>query len=42
MPYTVRDITMDADLFRQAYPSWPHAEPGPEPAPEADAEPEVG
>ncbi len=27
MPLTVSDITRDADLFRRAYPSWPHPEP---------------
>lgn len=24
---TVRDITMNADVFRAAYPHWPHPEP---------------
>ena len=26
MAVTVHDILMDADLFRKAYPCWPHAE----------------
>lgn len=26
MAMTVRDILMDADAFRRAYPSWPHPE----------------
>jgi hypothetical protein len=26
---TVRDICGNADLFRRAYPNWPHAEPEP-------------
>lgn len=25
MAFTVHDITLDADLFRAAYPDWPHA-----------------
>ena len=29
MSYTVGDILGDADLFRAAYPRWPHAEPEP-------------
>lgn len=39
MPYTVRDIIMNADRFRETYPNWPHPEPGREPAAEAQAEP---
>jgi len=27
----VRDITLNADAFRAAYPNWPSAEPGPAP-----------
>jgi hypothetical protein len=27
MSMTVSDITRDADLFRRAYPNWPHPEP---------------
>ena len=27
MSLTVHDITGNADLFRRAYPNWPHAEP---------------
>jgi hypothetical protein len=27
MAMTVRDILMNADAFRRAYPCWPHAEP---------------
>ena len=27
MPLTVSDILHNADLFRRAYPNWPHAEP---------------
>lgn len=27
MPVTVRDICGNADVFRSAYPSWPHPEP---------------
>lgn len=38
MAYTVRDIVMDADRFREAYPNWPSAEPAREAAPEAEAE----
>jgi hypothetical protein len=35
MALTVRDIVMDADLFRRAYPNWPHPEPDqPQPADE--------
>jgi hypothetical protein len=26
---TVRDIVMNADAFRAAYPNWPHPEPAP-------------
>lgn len=40
MAYTVRDIVMSADRFREAYPNWPSAEPASE-APEADAEAEA-
>jgi hypothetical protein len=29
MAMTVRDILMNADAFRRAYPSWPSAEPAP-------------
>lgn len=29
MPVTVPDITMNADLFRAAYPCWPSAETDP-------------
>jgi len=29
---TVRDITMNADAFRAAYPNWPSAEPAAPPA----------
>jgi hypothetical protein len=29
MTMTVRDICGNADLFRAAYPNWPHAEPAP-------------
>ena len=32
MSLTVSDITRNADLFRAAYPGWPHAEPEPRPA----------
>jgi hypothetical protein len=44
VPYTVRDIVMNADRFREAYPNWPHPEPeDPGPAPEAEADvPEAG
>lgn len=41
MPLTVRDIVMDADLWRRAYPRWPYPEPEqPEtcPAPEAEGD----
>jgi hypothetical protein len=31
MAMTVRDIILDADAFRRAYPNWPHAEPQPDP-----------
>jgi hypothetical protein len=41
MPFTVRDIVMDADRFRQAYPNWPSAEPEREPAPEPEASSEA-
>lgn len=27
MPMTVRDISHDPDLFRHAFPHWPHPEP---------------
>ena len=27
MSLSVRDVILDADLFRAAYPNWPHAEP---------------
>lgn len=27
MALTVHDVTLNADLFRQAYPHWPHPEP---------------
>lgn len=48
MPVTGSDITRNADLFKAAYPNWPHAETGAglvwpgEPVPEpvgADGEP---
>lgn len=45
MPYTVRDIVMNADRFREAYPNWPSAEPedpGPAPEAEADVQAEAG
>jgi hypothetical protein len=29
MAFTVRDIVMNADLFRAAYPNWPRPEPAP-------------
>ncbi len=41
MPYTVGDITMNADRFREAYPNWPHAEADPGPAAEAEPEREA-
>jgi hypothetical protein len=33
MSLTVSDIIRNADLFRAAYPSWPHAEPERRPLP---------
>jgi hypothetical protein len=27
MAFTTREVLLDADLFRQAQPSWPHPEP---------------
>ena len=29
MSFTTREVILDADLFRQAQPSWPHPEPLP-------------
>ena len=35
MALTARDIVMNADLFRSAYPHWPHPEPERSPVVEA-------